>query len=124
MDRKDIIIMSPEELRRVSVINQAIGGLITQVKAAEVIGISDRQVRRFIKRVREEGDTGIIHNLRGKLRNRGIDNEVRSKVLELYNEKYWDFGPTLATEKLCELDGITVSDETLRLWLLGEGRWD
>ena len=77
--------MSPEELRRVSVINQAIGGLITQVKAAEIIGISDRQVRRFIKRVREEGDTGIIHNLRGKPGNRGIDNEVRSKVLELYN---------------------------------------
>ena len=51
MDRKDIIIMSPEELRRISIVNQAIEGLIIQKKAAELIGVSDRQVRRVIKRV-------------------------------------------------------------------------
>ncbi len=121
MDRKDIIIMNPEELRRISIANQAIEGLIIQKKAAELIGVSDRQVRRVIKRVREEGDTGIIHQLRGVPGNRGIDAKVKAEVLELYSRKYWDFGPTLASEKLCELDGITVSDETLRLWLIDEG---
>ena len=122
MDRKDIITMSPEELRRISIVNQAMEGLIIQKKAAELIGISDRQVRRVIKRVRKEGDTGIIHQLRGVPGNRGINAKVKAEVLKLYNRKYWDFGPTLASEKLCELDGITVSDETLRLWLLGDSK--
>lgn len=49
MDSKDIIRMTQEELRRVSIVHQAIGRLILQKKAAEVIGISDRQVRRLIK---------------------------------------------------------------------------
>jgi transposase len=124
MDRKDIIIMSPEELRRVSIVNQAIARAITQNKAAEIIGASDRQVRRLIKRVREEGDIGITHKSRGKPGHRRIDEEIKAKVLGLYDKKYWDFGPTLAIEKLYELDGIAISHETLRLWLIGGSKRD
>lgn len=122
MDRKDIVIMSPEELRRITIVNQAIEGLIIQKEAAELIGVSDRQVRRLIKRVREEGDTGIIHQLRGEPGNRRIDAKAKNEVLELYSREYGDFGPTFASEKLREVDGISVSDETLRLWLLSDGK--
>jgi len=118
MDRKDIIIMSPEELRRVSVINQAIARAITQKKTAEIIEISERQARRLIKRVREEGDMGIIHRSRGKPGQRRIDEKVRAKAIELCREKYWDFGPTFASEKLYELDKIKVNHDTLRCWLI------
>ncbi len=74
--------------------------------------------------MREEGERGIIHRLRGKRGNRRISEEVRANVMALHREKYWDFGPTLASEKLSKLHGIEVNDETLRLWLLGEGKWE
>ncbi len=118
MDRKDIIMMSPEELRRVSVINQAVKKLITQKDTAEVIGLSYRQTKRIVARVREEGDTGIIHKSRGKRGHRSIHEGVKDKALELCSKEYWDFGPTLASEKLQERDNIEVDHETLRRWLL------
>ena len=117
MDRKDIITMRQEELRRVSIVSKAIEGLIIQKDAAEIIGISERQTRRLIKRVREEGNKGIIHRSRGKPGHGRIDDEVKDKVLRLYDKNYWDFGPTFASEKLHERDGISVNHETLRLWL-------
>lgn len=126
MDRKDIIIMRSEELRRLNVINRSLEGLITQVKAAEVIGVSDRQLRRMIKRVREEGSPGIIHRLRGKPGSRAIDEEIKAKTIELCQERYWDFGPTFASEKLYELDKIKVHHDTLRRWLIDtdKDRWE
>jgi len=125
MDKKDIIRMTQEELRRVSIVHQAMGGLITQKKAAEVIRISEREVRRLIKRVREEGDRGVIHRSRGKPSNRRIDDKLRNEVIEIYNKRYWDFGPTLASEKLSELDKIDLDHDTLRCWLRGDGkRWE
>lgn len=126
MGRKDVIIMSPEESRRVSVINQAIEELITQKDAAKVIGLSYRQTKRLVAKVRKEGNRGIIHKLRGKSGNRGIDEELKVEVIKLYNKKYWDFGPTLASEKLGELDEIEVDHDTLRRWLIDtdKGKWE
>jgi hypothetical protein len=114
--------MSIEELRRVYIVKQAISRVITQKKASELIELSYRQTKRLVRRVREEGDRGIIHRLRGRRGNRRISEEVRARVMALHREKYWDFGPTLASEKLSELHGIEISHETLRLWLLGEGK--
>ena len=122
MAGKDIIVMSSEEARRISIINQVLEKQITQKKAAEVIGLSYRQTKRLVGRVREEGNRGLIHKSRGKPGNRKIDDKLRAKVIQLCEEKYWDFGPTFASEKLYELDGISVNDETLRLWLVGKGR--
>ena len=126
MGRKDIIVMSQEELRRVSIIKQAIGKVITQEKAAEVIGVTERQVRRMVKKVKEERDRGIVHKTRGKPGHRRIDDGMRDKAIELYDKRYWDFGPTLASEKLEELDNIKVDHETLRRWLLDtdKEKWD
>jgi len=73
--------------------------------------------------VREEGDGGIIHKARGRPSNRRTPEKVRGKAIFLYKRKYHDFGPTLASEKLLELDGIGISDETLRRWLLDAGLW-
>jgi len=126
MERKDIIVMSAEELRRVSLINRAVEGLITQRDAADVIGLSYRQTKRLVARVREEGDTGVIHKSRGKAGHARIDDEIRTKALELYDGQYWDFGPTLASEKLLERDGIAVDHDTLRRWLLAtdKSKWE
>jgi hypothetical protein len=76
-----------------------------------------------VKRVRVEGERGVIHRLRGKEGNRKIKVRFKNKVLELYEKNYGDFGPTLASEKLKEREGLEVHDETLRLWLIKAGLW-
>ena len=123
MSRKDIIMLSQRELKRIHVIQKVLDGVIRQVEAAEMLALSDRQVRRLIKRVRIEGDKGAAHKSRGKSSNRKISKRIRDSVLELYREKLKGFGPTLAAEKVLELGGIQISDETLRLWLIEEGEW-
>ncbi len=117
MTEKDMITMSRKESRRLHIIHQVLDEKITQVDAASVVGLTDRQIRRLIKRVREEGDGGICHRSRGKTSNHRIPKKIKDKALKLYRERYSDFGPTLASEKLLESHQIALSDETLRLWL-------
>ena len=121
MDGKDKIIMSVKELRRYSVVQQVLEGKIKQVEAAAVLRLSDRHIRRVVKRVEIEGAHGLAHRSRGRISNHAIDRKIKRRVLASYRKKYRDFGPTLAAEKLAEGDGTVISDETLRLWLLGAG---
>lgn len=123
MAGKDIIEMRLQDLKRLKVIHEAIEKHITQGTAASLIGVTERQIRRIIKAVREEGDKGIIHKARGKTSPRRIPEKIKNRTLELYKKKYHDFGPTLASEKLLEIDNITISDESLRKWLIEEGIW-
>ena len=118
---KDILMMSRKEIKRYQVIRKVLDKQIKQKEVAEYFGISPRQVRRIVKRVKEQGEGGVIHRLRGKTGNRKTALGFKQKVLELYQKNYWDFGATLASEKLLERDGIKVCDETLRLWLIKEG---
>lgn len=117
---KGIIIMRQGELRRLSVIEKVLAGTITQIEAAGLLSISDRQIRRIIKRVCKEGSEGIIHKSRGKPSHRAISKKIRQKVLKLCREKYEGFNPTFAAEKLLELDGIQISRETVRIWFIEE----
>ena len=121
MAGKDIIMATQEELKALYVIRKAIDKVITQKEAAEVVDLSERQVRRKVKRVRKECDKGIIHRLRCKRSNIRVPDKIKSKTLKLFKTKYPDFGPTLASEKLFEIDKIKVNDETLRLWLIDGG---
>jgi len=113
----DMITMSRRETKRLHIIHQALDKRVTQEKAAELVGLSSRQLRRMLKRVREEGDDGISHRSRGKTSNRRVPKKIKEKALKLYREKYNDFGPTFASEKLLDVHAIKVSKETLRLWL-------
>lgn len=123
MAERDIIEMSLQEVRRLRVIQETIERRITQRVAATMLGLSGRQVRRLVKAVREEGERGVIHKLRGRSSNRKTPAEVKARALMLYRGRYAGFGPTLASEKLGELDGIKLSDETLRKWLKESGLW-
>jgi len=122
-DREGILMIRPDELKRYQLITKVFDKHIDQQEAAELLGLSDRQVRRIVRRVRIEGERGVIHRLRGLKGCRRIPDNIRSRVLELYQERYNGFGPTLASEKLLELDHLKVSDETLRLWLAADGLW-
>ena len=121
MAGKDIIAMTQGELKRLHVIRKALDKSITQAEAAGIIGICLRQAQRIVKSVKAEGDKGVIHKSRGQSSNRALPDKIKDKSLRLYKEKYHDFGPTLGSEKLFEIDKIKINDETLRLWLLEAG---
>ena len=67
------------------------------------------------------GAAGLVSGHRGKRWNNAIDAAVRREVLELVRERYWDFGPTFAREKLMEEDRLSA--ETLRQRMMAEGLW-
>ena len=117
MPREDRLLMRPQEWKRLHLIYQALEKKIQQKQAAELAGLSARQMRRLMKRVRQEGDRGILHRKRGQPSNRRLAEKVRQKVLGLFEKKYGDLGPTLASEKLEVIDRVRIHPETLRLWL-------
>jgi len=123
MAGKDIIIMRHKELKRLHVIHKVIEGELTQVEASEILSLSERQIGRIVKRIREEGDKGIQHRSRGRESSRRLPKKLKDRVVRLYLQKYKGFGPTLTSEKLYELDGIELSKETVRTWLLEAGQW-
>jgi len=123
MAERGIIMIRQKELKVLHVIHKVIEGEITQVRAAEIISLSERQIRRIVKRILEEGDGSIQHRSRGRESNRQKPKKIKERIIKLYQEKYKGFGPTLAAEKLFEIDAIQISDETLRLWLIDAGEW-
>jgi len=123
MAGEDMIMARQGELKRLHVIQKVLEKVVKQVEAAEILSLSARQIRRIVKRIKIEGERGIIHKSRGRPSSRRIPGKIRDKVIQLYRKQYHDFGPTLATEKLRERDGIGISDETLRKWLMETGDW-
>jgi transposase len=121
MVREDRVIMSVKELRRVHVIRQTREKKLTQVKAGALLGLTPRHIRRLIARVEQAGDHGLAHQGRGKPSNRRLPEKLKTTALTLCETRYGDFGPTLAAEQLAEHQGITLSDETVRGWLLAKG---
>lgn len=123
MAEEDIIIMKQKELKRLHIVKKILEKTVKQVEAASLLNLSGRQIRRVVARVKEQGDKGIIHKLRGQPSNRKLPDTLKSKVTKLYQTKYKGFGPTLANEKLFEIDKIKIGDQTLRNWLMQVGLW-
>ena len=116
--------MSRKDCRKMQVLSRVKDGLITVVEAAKLLKLSYRQTKRLWKRYRNGGAKAILHRARGRSSNNHLDPELKTRVVDLYREKYLGFGPTLAVEKLTEEDQLPViSRETLRLWLLEAGLW-
>jgi hypothetical protein len=120
---KDVLMMTRQEIQRYQIIRKALDRDLNQQEASEILRLSDRQIRRIVHRVKLEGESGVIHRLRGRKGNRRIDACLKQKVLKIYRSRYKGFGPVLAAEKLLERDGLAVNDETLRLWLIKEALW-
>jgi transposase len=120
MGERGTITMSMKEAKRLHIVRQAMEKRITQAEAAQVTGLDLRQVQRIVRRVRQDGDRGICHRARGKKPNNLIPDTVKDKVIELCRGRYYEFGPTHASEKLLENDRVKVSVETLRTWFIEE----
>ena len=115
--------MSRKEIDRVGLLQQVGARQLTQAEAAKRLGLSVRQVKRLLRRYRERGAAGLVSGHRGRRPNNALAASLRTAVVALLRERYADFGPTLACEKLVEQHGYTVSVETLRQWMIAEGLW-
>ena len=115
--------MSAKEVNRLEVIQRVAEKRLKQKAAAELLGISERQVKRLLGRYRQQGARGLISKRRGKPSNNQMSEETLRKVLDHLKGKYKGFGPTLACEKLGEVEGLKISDESIRQIMLAEGLW-
>jgi len=115
--------MSIKEADRITILDSLVKGKIKQKKAAELMGLSARQTRRLKKKYQALGLAALIHGNRGKESNHKIKDEEIEKVMQIVKSKYYDFGPTLAFEKLREKKEITFSVEKLRQVMVKEGLW-
>jgi len=116
------IEMSKKEIGRLEVLQRVLDGVISQRNAAELLGVSDRQVRRLQRGYEEEGAEALVSKKRGRPSNRRIDERIRTAIVTRLRTRYQGFGPTLAAEYLGQ-DGYTVSKETLRTWMVEAGLW-
>ena len=115
--------LSVAERERAEVLWKVSKSSLSLAKAAELLGVSYRQVLRLWKRFQLDGASGLKHGLRDRVSNHRFDAGRRERVLELYRAKSGDFGPTLAVEYLGKLAGEELSEETLRQWLIEAGMW-
>jgi len=118
-----LVTMSDKELDRLRVLERVISGALTQRAAAEMLGLTARQVRRLERAYQTHGAGALASKRRGRPSNRKLAPAFREHVLELVRTLYADFGPTLASEKLREQHGAAVSVETLRTWMTEAGLW-
>ncbi|MDK4737225.1 ISNCY family transposase, partial [Rhizobium sp. CNPSo 3490] len=118
-----LIAMSERDLQRIEVLSRVVDGRMTLASAVHVLDLSERQVRRLLDRIRTTGAASIRHKAIGRPSNNRISDSVRDYAVTLVRERYADFGPTLAAEKLAERDGLRVSRETLRGWMTQAGLW-
>lgn len=118
-----LIAMSERDLQRIEILSKVVAGRMTLVSAAHVLDLSTRQVRRLLDRIRTDGAASIRHKAIGRPSNNRISDGIRDYAVRLVGERYADFGPTLAAEKLAERDGLRVSRETLRSWMVEAGLW-
>ena len=116
------LIMSQKERTRLGVMKQVQADELSVAAAARLLGLSYRQAKRVWRRYRQDGDAGLVHQGRGRTSNRQTDGKIQERILRRYQERYPDFGPTLAAEHLSR-EGLKIDHETLRRWLLARQLW-
>lgn len=115
--------MTEKELFKYETITKLINSEINGTDASKLIGVSVRHIKRLKGLVIKNGACGLIHKNRGKPSNRKIPDDALEKIKKHFQEKYYDFGPTFAVEKLAEDDNITLSKEKARKIMVDMGLW-
>jgi hypothetical protein len=117
--------MGMRERDKLHAIRNVLERRVTQGVTAKILHRSERHVRRLCARVREKGDRGIVHGLRGLPSNNRLDEEVLGQALSaLHNPRWKGFGPTYAKQKLGDLCGIELGITTVRALMLLTNLWE
>src|SRR3954447_6931954 len=109
-----VLSMSKQEFSRLEVLLRVQSGWLRVADACALIGLGRRQVFRLLRNLERDGAPSLLSKRRGKPSNHRLAAEVRSLALSIVRERYADFSPTFAAEKLAELHGCSISRETLR----------
>jgi transposase len=115
--------MSQRELSRLEVIQRACRKTLTQAQAADLLHLSLRHVKRLCKAYKAAGASSLISRRRGRPSNNRLSAEVIAQVSELLRTHYYDFGSTLAHEKLREAHGLSLGLESVRQLMIRERLW-
>ena len=118
-----IIIMSTKELDRAEVLSKLKQKVLSQAQAADILGISSRQVRRLYRGYKKIGAQALISKKRGSLGNHRLSSGLKEWALALIKEHYHDFGPHFAHEKLVEVHKVKISLGSARGLMISEGMW-
>ena len=120
---RELQTMSKQELSRLEVLQRLEEKRMKQHEAAEQLGVSVRQVKRLLRIYRQEGIAGLVSKRRGKPSNNRLAVEVKQQALGLIGERYADFGPKLAHEKLTEVHELELSVESVRQLMMAAELW-
>ena len=118
-----LLTMSTKELTRLEVMKRLEEKRVKQKEAAEMLGVSERHIRRLLRTYRQEGERGLISKRRGKPSNNRMKPGVKQQAIDLLHSRYHDFGPTLAHEKLSEVHKLDLSVGSVRQIMIAEGLW-
>jgi Helix-turn-helix domain len=123
MDHSGMITMSMREVDRLRAIQSVVDGRLMPWRAAERLGLSRRPIERLASRYRAEGARGLVSRRREHASNHQLPAGMADRALAIIRERYADFGPTLACEKLWECHGIRMAKETVRHLMTDVGPW-
>ena len=118
-----LITMSDKEIQRLAVLQDVRDHRITQVRAAEILNLSTRQITRLLQKLNQDGVSGLAHASRGQPGHHRHDELLKSKCLSIISEHLLGFGPTLAHEKLSSMFALDIPVETLRRWMTANDLW-
>jgi DNA-binding Lrp family transcriptional regulator len=121
--KSELLTMSQKEIKRLEILEKISAGKITQIEAAEILGISTRQIRRQQRKHEKEGAAALVSKKRGAPSNNQLATELKNTAIELIKIHYYDFGPTLVQEKLIEQHQLQISVESVRQLMMKEGLW-
>lgn len=119
----DTGMFTVKEINRLKILQDVIDRNLRPGQAAEMLGITPRHCSRLLKRYRQSGPLGMNNQRRGRTGNRLLPASLTDQALNIIRERYADFGPTLAREKLAENHGIVLGKETLRRLMIKTGLW-
>src|SRR3954468_20063812 len=116
--------MTQRDRDRLVVLKKAQKKLIKQSEAAKDLDVSPRQMRRLLRRLREQGDAAVVHALRGRQSNRRVSEETRQKTVQVLSQEVnRDFGPTLAAQDWEKKHKVKIGREALRQIMIAAGLW-
>lgn len=113
--------MSRRQWKRLDAVERIGGGRLTTREAAEVLGLSTRQVRRLRRAVEIRGPAGVVHGNRGRVPRNRVSEELRARIVEFRRKKYSGFNDQHFTEKLNEIEGVTISRASVQRLLRAAG---
>lgn len=119
--RQETFTLSQKELQRVTVISQCVQGNLTCARAAELLALSPRHIKRLKARYRQGSAAALAHVSRGRPSHRRLAARTRQKLLHLARSRYSGFNDHHLHEKLVEQEGFSLSRETLRRILRAAG---